>query len=123
MNQSLSNYLAYVTEKCTIFCLSTIDACLLCQNKVPQKSLHAKFGFLQKTLVNNVRFSFVSHGSSPRPLLETSVSFAKVPDFLSELPPTGAFHPEAVLLLPGVLPRPFHLHLHLNVSLLHICSL
>lgn len=105
------------------FCLGTIDACkvilsFLCHNKVPQKSLHANFGFLWK--INDVSFLFVSGGSSPRLMLQTSVSFAKVPDFLSELPPTGAFPPLAVLPLPGVLPPPSpppHRH---SVSLLHI---
>lgn len=29
-------------------------------------------------------------------------SLAIVPDFLSELLPTGAFHPRAVLLIPGI---------------------
>lgn len=101
--------------KCTIFfffflpqyyrCLQSY--CLSCQNKVPQKSLHAKFGFLWE-IKDNTSFSLLSPGSSPRPTLETRVSFAKIPEFLSELPPTGAFHPQAALPPPGVPLQPLH---------------
>ena len=91
-------------------CLQNYSMSFLCQNKGLHKSLHAKFGFIWK-IWTYITFSFVSHGSSPRPTLEASVSLAKVPDFLAELLPTGAFYPQAVLLLPGASPPP-HTHTH-----------
>lgn len=85
-------------------CLQNYSMSFLCQNKGLHKSLHAKFDFIWKIWAY-ITFSFVSHGSSPRPTLEASVSLAKVPDFLAELLPTGAFYPQAVLLLPGAFPH------------------
>ena len=104
MNQRLSNYMAYVTwGNAPGFCLSSTEAGkvilpFLRHSQVPQKSSHAKFGFLQK-IKDFAGFSFVSHGSSPRLTLETSVSFVKVPDFLPELSPFSCPG------LPGVLPH------------------
>ena len=94
------------------WCLQNYSMSFLCQNKGLHKSLHAKFGFIWKIWAY-ITFSFVSHGSSPRPTLEASVSLAKVPDFLAELLPTGAFYPQAVLLLPGAFPHAdTHTHTH-----------
>ena len=85
------------------WCLQSYSMSFLCQNKGTQKNLYANFGFIWKIRAY-ITFSFVSHGSSPRPTLESSISLAKVPDFLAELLPPGAFHPQALLLLPGILP-------------------
>ena len=94
------------------WCLQNYSMSFLCQNKGLHKSLHAEFGFIWKIWAY-ITFSFVSHGSSPRPTLGASVSLAKVPEILAELLPTGAFYPQAVLLLPGAFPHAdTHTHTH-----------
>ena len=103
------------------WCLQNYSMSFLCQNKGLHKSLHAEFGFIWKIWAY-ITFSFVSHGSSPRPTLGASVSLAKVPEILAELLPTGAFYPQAVLLLPGAFPHA-DTHTHTpTTSLFHINS-
>lgn len=82
--------------KCTSFCLSSTEACkvilsFLCHSKVPQKSSHAKLGFLQK-IKDYASFSRVSQRSSPRPVWKQMYLLLK-----SRFSSRGSFHPQAAL--------------------------
>lgn len=115
MSQHLSNSMAYVTQKNTksFAWVWTVPAKLFYVFPVSEQDF-IKAYMQNLALSEKYELTLLSHLCLMGPALgqhvEASVFLAKVPDFLAELLPTGAFYPQAVLLLPGLSPIPTHTH-------------